>query len=565
MSDDALNSARLHLSEAADLAKTMADGFAMKKLTRALNRCNPISVNPHSPQGYAENWFEGNNVGAPPQSPQYSVGSYPEGRPVESNFVDPPDPCAGMREQLAACGNPQMYTEHAPAGTPEGGQFISSGGGSNSGSSDHAPDQRKAAASIDKQIEEIGRKIMEVVNDGKGNSAKVVKQRMKIIGPLVKEQDRLKMMRDPDSPMAIAASSSLKPAEGGFEVSHGGDMIGRLVKEKYSGFKTVNGAPQLTQKEGWVVIDPEGNRLASRIEKRADAVDMLADRHSKKKKAGSQGSDQSTQNSRYAVFSRSDTIPPALPDPCQGMRDTLRACSPYCPSFMGQPTGEVPPLAGQPQPLDTYASFTDQLGPVGDPHRSLNDTLRQLWLRNAVQQSSQMPYAQGHKPKGPGGGQFTSGVGGSGESSTEGRDWDEANGPQIKDDIPQIPPTVAPGYVPDGEQPAVPPWKRQPILPQGVINLGGAGFAVQNEDGRYISAYGGWTTREENAQIFNSPQEAAAAKNRMSDYSAYSYPQNPDGRAQGPMTAIPEGDFLGGRFGPGIKRMREQLRACRSC
>lgn len=125
MSDDALNSARLHLSQAAELAGTMASGFAMKKLTKALNRCNPITVNPHSPQGYADNPFEGGDVGQPAQSPQYSVGSYPEGHAVEANFAPPPrpvteypgdtippaipDPCQGMKEQLASCKPPSQY------------------------------------------------------------------------------------------------------------------------------------------------------------------------------------------------------------------------------------------------------------------------------------------------------------------------------------------------------------------------------------------------------------------------------------------------------------------------
>lgn len=123
MSDDCLHAAKLHLSEAADLAGTLASGFAMKKLTKALNRCNPIGVNPHSPQGYAENAFQGGNVGAPSQNPQYAAGSYPEG-PVSGNFVAPPlpkveypgntippaivpdvmtDPCQGMKDRLASC------------------------------------------------------------------------------------------------------------------------------------------------------------------------------------------------------------------------------------------------------------------------------------------------------------------------------------------------------------------------------------------------------------------------------------------------------------------------------
>lgn len=172
MTDAELHSAQLNLSDAAGLANDMADSSGVRKLRKALDRCTPINRNPLSQ--YGENWFEGGSVGQPPQNPQYSVGSYPEGRPIEANFVQPPDPCQGMRETLAGC----------------------------------SPDQ-------------------------------------------------------------------------------------------------------------------------------------------------------------------------------------------YCPSFMGQPTGEVPPFAGQPQPLDTYDSFTDRPQLI-DPSRSLNDTLRQLWLRNHLQdrtQANQMPYA----------------------------------------------------------------------------------------------------------------------------------------------------------------------------
>jgi len=458
VSDAHLNAAKMHLSEASAVAGDLASAFQMKRLTRALNRCNPIDRHPPQPPApYGENPFEGGNVGTPPQSPQYSVGSYPEGRAIEANFAAPPDPCAGMRETLAACGGPQMYVtdssghEHKESG-PGGGQFTSGSGsggssdnGKGQGSSASTPHTGDSSGSVDSQIEAINQRIMQIVNDGKGNSAKVVKARMKIIAPLVKEQDRLKMLKDPKSPMAIAASSKLTPAgDGGFDVSHDGKPIGRLVKERYTGFKTVNGANQITQKEGWVVLDPEGNRVATRVEKRADAIDMLAARHSKSLQSP-------TQNSRYEAASPlprveypGDTIPPALPrdvmtDPCAGMREALASCrppSPYCPSFMGQPTGEIPPLAGQPQPLDTYDSFAERPGPI-DPSSSLNDTLRQLWLRQHLQERT--------------------------------------------------------------------------------------------------------------------------AANQM----PYSYPKNPDGRIQGPMNAVPEGDFLGGRFGPGIRRMRESLAACR--
>lgn len=349
MSDDALNSARLHLSEAAELAKTMADGFAMKKLTRALNRCNPINVNPHSPQGYAENAFEGGNVGAPPQNPQYSVGSY-----------------------------------------------------------------------------------------------------------------------DAASPLPVT---------------------------EYPG----------------------------------------------------------------------DTVPPALPDPCQGMKATLQACAPpstYCPSFMGQPTGEVRPLAGTPQPLDTYASFTDQPMPI-DPTRSLNDTLRQLWLRNAVQQSSQMPYAQGHKPKGPGGGQFTSGSGSGG-------------GGGITKKTSQPKPSEAPALEPRIQVGSVFHASHAKPGEDVVFGIGDTstldGKPLYNQSGKFQATvvappyndWGVWTVPTDKGLLRGTKRAWRPAQQTPTQNSAaYSYPQNPDGRAQGPMTAIPQGDFLGGRFGPGIKRMREQLNNCR--
>jgi hypothetical protein len=251
MSDDSLNSARLHLSEAAQLAGTMASGFKMKSLTRALNRCNPISVNPRSPQGYADNPFEGGNVGAPAQSPQYSVGSYPEGRAIEANFAPPPLPAT-----------------------------------------------------------------------------------------------------------------------------------------EYPG----------------------------------------------------------------------DTIPPALPDPCQGMREALAACSPpstYCPSFMGQPTGEVRPLAGTPQPADVYS------------------TLHAMANRYSDEPSSHLDMT---------------------------------------------------------------PQKARKILSDGSVQ----GHPLTDAQRGVFGAVAG---RDDNA--------------------AYSYPQNPDGRIQGPMNTLPESDFLAGRFGPGIHKMRQQLQNCR--
>lgn len=351
MSDDSLNSARLHLSEAAELAGTMAGGIGMKRLRKALNRCNPINQHPAQPPApYAENSFEGNNVGQPAQVPQYSQGSYPGG-PVDAAPAPPPLPVT-----------------------------------------------------------------------------------------------------------------------------------------EYPG----------------------------------------------------------------------DTIPPALPDPCADMKHALASCAPtqYCPSFMGQPTQALP-LAGQPQPLDTYDSFTNQpLNGLGDPNRSLNDTLRQLWLRNHLQERTQAnQYVTAHKPKGPGGGQFTEG-GSSGSDSSSDTTHSAGGQKAIK---------MNAGRLRKGDE-----------LYSTHENHGGGSWkkiAEVTHDGGYpgITRFKfedgtGLTTNSSAELSTRTPSQQNSTQNSTQNSAQpYSYPQNPDGRIQGPMQEIPEGDFLGGKFGPGIKRMREQLRNCRSC
>ena len=50
-----------------------------------------------------------------------------------------------------------------------------------------------------------------------------------------------------------------------------------------------------------------------------------------------------------------------------------------------------------------------------------------------------------------------------------------------------------------------------------VVNLGGAGYAIQNPEGEYLSAYGGWSKREENALIMDSREQATSRLSRVRD------------------------------------------------
>lgn len=173
-------------------------------------------------------------------------------------------------------------------------------------------------AAREERIKEINQEINRIVSQG-GNSARDIKQRMRVIDPLVAEQDTHKNILDPTRHQAIIASAKLtKNDAGGFDVKHQDATIGTLEPVKYVGFRTINGAQQMKTKEGFRA--KYGDQVVNSQGTRKQGVEAIARAHSDKLKGRALGDQAGHDFHGNQWGSGSFGLPPSTDDPAPGGR-----------------------------------------------------------------------------------------------------------------------------------------------------------------------------------------------------------------------------------------------------
>lgn len=133
----------------------------------------------------------------------------------------------------------------------------------------------KAAKAGAATEEALHAQINKIHRDMPGNTAKHIAARMKLIGPINKQLAAMKA-KNPDSIEGYLADSAV--AQGG-DVLHRGQLVGKVNPIKYQGFKTVNGAPSMTTKQGFKAVYKGGEIVGGFHETKSGAHEQLIRHH----------------------------------------------------------------------------------------------------------------------------------------------------------------------------------------------------------------------------------------------------------------------------------------------
>jgi hypothetical protein len=204
------------------------------------------------------------------------------GKSYEGEWLEiGPDHTALLPDGIGACSIAMGCGAHRAAE----GAYLVTAAGFEALSNPEGINQYSGISAEDRQarVKEIDKKIHEVTSQGGGNSARDVKRRMQVIGPLVAEQEQHMNALDPSRHQAIAASAKLNAKEnGGYDVHHAGEKIGTLDPVTFTGFKAVNSAQQMTKREGFKAT--YGDKVVNAQGTRKEGIEAIARAHSAKLK-----------------------------------------------------------------------------------------------------------------------------------------------------------------------------------------------------------------------------------------------------------------------------------------